>query len=126
VPPELPPPQDVVDWARQRGASILVTEDVDEAVGGVDCVVTDVWVSMGDKETTNNHNLLRPYQVNGAVMARAKPGAIFLHCLPAHRGEEVTDAVIDGPQSAVWDEAENRLHAQCGILLWTMGQTGEP
>lgn len=120
VPKELPPPPDVVAWAQGKGAKILVTEDVDEAVTDADCVVTDVWVSMGDTETSNNHNVLRPYQVNDAVMSKAKPDAIFMHCLPAHRGEEVTDSVIDGPQSAVWDEAENRLHAQCGILLWTM------
>lgn len=120
VPRELPPPQEVIAWAKGKGANILVTEDVQEAVSDADCVVTDVWVSMGDTDISNNHNVLRPYQVNDAVMARAKPGAIFLHCLPAHRGEEVTDSVIDGPQSAVWDEAENRLHAQCGILLWSM------
>ena len=75
---------------------------------------------MGDTDSANHHNILRPYQVNDAVMAQAKPGAIFMHCLPAHRGEEVTDTVIDGPRSVVWDEAENRLHAQCGILLWAM------
>jgi ornithine carbamoyltransferase len=75
---------------------------------------------MGDDEG-NKHNLLNPFQVNAALMAKAKPDAIFMHCLPAHRGEEVTAAVIDGPQSVVWDEAENRLHAQKGILLWSLG-----
>ena len=73
---------------------------------------------MGDKDGARRHNLLRPYQVNSALMAKAKSNAIFLHCLPAHRGDEVTDEVIDGPQSAVFDEAENRLHAQKGILAW--------
>ena len=119
-PAELPPPADVVAWAKAQGGKILVTTKVDEAVKGADCVVTDVWVSMGEHEPTNQHNLLRPYQVDERVMALAKKDAIFMHCLPAHRGEEVTAAVIDGPQSAVWDEAENRLHAQKGILAWCM------
>ena len=85
-----------------------------------DCVVTDTWVSMGDKDGERRHNLLKPYQVNARLMARAKPDAIFMHCLPAHRGDEVTDEVIDGPQSVVFDEAENRLHAQKGILAWCL------
>ncbi|HMG50086.1 MAG TPA: ornithine carbamoyltransferase, partial [Inquilinus sp.] len=88
---------------------------------GADLVVTDTWVSMGDKDAASRHNLLRPYQVDERLMAQAKPDALFMHCLPAHRGEEVTDGVIDGPQSVVWDEAENRLHAQKGILLWCLG-----
>ena len=83
---------------------------------GADCVVTDTWVSMGDRDGARRHNLLRRYQVNARLMARAKPDAIFMHCLPAHRGEEVTDEVMDGPHSVVFDEAENRLHAQKGIL----------
>ncbi len=87
---------------------------------GADCVVTDTWVSMGDKDGERRHNLLQPYQVNAPLMALAKPDAIFMHCLPAHRGEEVTDEVIDGPQSVVFDEAENRLHAQKGILAWCL------
>lgn len=119
-PPELPPPADVVAWAKERGGRIGVTSEVDQAVKGADCVVTDVWVSMGEHEPTNQHNLLRPYQVDERVMSLAKKDAIFMHCLPAHRGEEVTAAVIDGPQSAAWDEAENRLHAQKGILAWCM------
>ncbi len=123
-PPELPPPADVVAWAKARGGRIAVTADVDQAVRGSDCVVTDVWVSMGEHEPTNQHNLLRPYQVDERVMALAKKDAIFMHCLPAHRGEEVTAAVIDGPQSAAWDEAENRLHAQKGILAWCMMPEG--
>ncbi len=120
VPEQLPPPKDVVDWATGRGAKVVVTSDVAEAVSGADCVVTDVWVSMGDTDSASHHNLLQPYQVNDQVMAAAGADAIFMHCLPAHRGEEVTDSVIDGPQSVVWDEAENRMHAQKGILLWTM------
>ena len=82
--------------------------------------MTDTWVSMGDKNGRRRHNLLKPYQVNARLMAKAKPDAIFMHCLPAHRGEEVTDEVIDGPQSVVFDEAENRLHAQKGILAWCL------
>ena len=85
-----------------------------------DCVVSDAWVSMGDDNATKRHNLLKPYQVNAALMGRARKDAIFMHCLPAHRGEEVTDEVIDGPQSVVFDEAENRLHAQKGILAWCL------
>ena len=85
-----------------------------------DCVVTDTWVSMGDKDGQRRHNLLKRYQVNARLMARAKPDAVFMHCLPAHRGDEVTDEVIDGPQSVVFDEAENRLHAQKGILAWCL------
>jgi ornithine carbamoyltransferase len=117
-PAELRPPQDAVDWAKHKGARITVTSDVEAAVTGADCVVTDAWISMGDQDTSDRHNLLRAYQVDERLMGLAKPGAIFLHCLPAHRGEEVTAGVIDGPQSAVWDEAENRLHAQKGILYW--------
>ena len=92
---------------------------------GADCVVTDTWVSMGDRNGARRHNLLKRYQVNARLMARAKPDAIFMHCLPAHRGEEVTDEVIDGPQSVVFDEAENRLHAQKGILAWCF-EAAEP
>ena len=91
-----------------------------EAVTGADCVVTDTWVSMGARDAANRHNLLAPYRVDEALMAKAKPDAIFMHCLPAKRGEEVTAGVIDGPQSVVWDEAENRLHVQKGILAWCL------
>jgi ornithine carbamoyltransferase len=118
APPELGPKKRLVDWIKTSGASIRVGDDPDEAVEGADCVVTDTWVSMGDRNGSRRHNLLKPYQVNAALMAKAKPDAIFMHCLPAHRGEEVTDEVIDGPQSVVFDEAENRLHAQKGILAW--------
>jgi len=121
-PEPLSPPRDVLDWAAREGGRILVTSDMAEALSGADCVVTDVWVSMqdDDKQPETRHNLLRSYQIDAAAMALAKPEAIFMHCLPAHRGEEVAASVIDGPQSVVWDEAENRLHAQKGILLWCM------
>jgi ornithine carbamoyltransferase len=121
-PEPLSPPREVLDWAARQQGRILVTSDMAEALNGADCVVTDVWVSMGDddQQPEYRHNLLRSYQIDEAAMALAKPEAIFLHCLPAHRGEEVAASVIDGPQSAVWDEAENRLHAQKGILLWCM------
>ena len=118
TPPQLAPPKALRDWAEASGAAIVIGEDAEEAAAGADCVVTDTWVSMGDKNGGKRHNLLKPYQVNARLMAHAKSDAIFLHCLPAHRGEEVTDEVIDGPQSAVFDEAENRLHAQKGILAW--------
>ena len=120
TPPELKLDRTIAGWVRQSGAAIEVGNDPEEAVVGADCVVTDTWVSMGDKDGERRHNLLKPYQVNGRLMARAKPDAIFMHCLPAHRGDEVTDEVIDGPQSVVFDEAENRLHAQKGILAWCL------
>jgi ornithine carbamoyltransferase len=121
-PEPLGPPADVLAWAEAERGRVLVTADVTEAITGADCIVTDAWISMGDADEgwENRHNLLRGYQVDDAVMAKAAKDAIFLHCLPAHRGEEVTASVIDGPQSAVWDEAENRLHAQKGILYWCM------
>ena len=118
APRELPPDPEVRDWA--EGAKIQFGHDAQAAVEGADCVVSDAWVSMGDDNATKRHNLLKPYQVNGALMKLAKKDAIFMHCLPAHRGEEVTDDVIDGPQSVVFDEAENRLHAQKAILAWAM------
>ena len=120
-PDELPPDPAVLDWARREGGRVHLTTRPEEAVAGADCVVTDTWVSMGTEASVNRHNLLMPYQVNDRLMAAAKPGAIFMHCLPVHRGEEVTAAVIDGPQSVVWDEAENRLHVQKGILAWCLG-----
>src|SRR5262245_6944885 len=120
-PKELQPPAEVLAWAKARGGRILVTPDVEKAVKDVECVVTDTWVSMGDTEVASRHNLLAAYSVDDRVMAMARSDAIFMHCLPAHRGEEVTASVIDGPQSVVWDEAENRLHAQKGILAWCLG-----
>ena len=115
------PPQRLVDWARAQGARIELTDDPVQAVQGARCVVTDAWVSMNDDPAANRHNLLRPYQVNTGLMAQAAPDAVFMHCLPAHRGEEVAADVIDGPQSVVWDGAENRMHAQKGILAWSFG-----
>ena len=120
APDELAPRPALRKWAENADAKVTFTDDPVQAVTGADCVVTDTWVSMGDKEGTKRHNLLKPYQVNKALMARAKPDAIFMHCLPAHRGEEVTDDIIDGPQSVVFDEAENRLHVQKAILLWCL------
>ncbi len=121
-PEMLTPPKDVLDWANGEGGRITVTPDVDAAVTGADCVVTDAWVSMGDEsgDSQNRHNILKPYQVDDRVMGLAKSDAVFMHCLPVHRGDEVTASVIDGPRSVVWDEAENRLHAQKGILYWCL------
>jgi ornithine carbamoyltransferase len=124
TPLELAPKKPLLDWVKSSGAAIQVITDPEEAVKGADCVVTDTWVSMGDRNGSRRHNLLKGYQVNARLMARAKPNAIFMHCLPAHRGEEVTDEVIDGPQSVVFDEAENRLHAQKGILAWCLAADG--
>jgi ornithine carbamoyltransferase len=107
--------------AEAAGAHITLTRDATEAVTGADIVVTDTWISMGQEHAHNKLAAMMPYQVNERLMAAAKPDAKFLHCLPAHRGEEVTDGVIDGPQSLIWDEAENRLHAQKSILLWCFG-----
>ena len=120
-PTELAPKAELLRWAHDNGADVHVTGNATAAAAAADCVVTDTWVSMGDSERERRHALLMPYQVNEPLMACAKPDAIFMHCLPAHRGAEVTDAVIDGPQSVVFDEAENRLHAQKGILLWCFG-----
>jgi ornithine carbamoyltransferase len=121
TPPELSPRDGLMAWAKANGARVTLTSDPFEAVDGSDCVVTDCWVSMGDEDEGRRQNLLQRYQVNAQLMSAAGKGAIFMHCLPAHRGEEVTDDVIDGPQSVVFDEAENRLHAQKGILAWCMG-----
>ena len=120
TPPELKPKKWLLDWVKSSGAPIRIGSDPEEAVKGADCVVTDTWVSMGDKDGSRRHNLLKRYQVNERLMAKARPDAVFMHCLPAHRGEEVTDAVMDGPQSIVFDAAENRLHAQKGILAWCL------
>lgn len=120
TPPELRPKKWILDWIKSSGAAIYVGADPEKAVKGADCVVTDTWVSMGDKAANRRHNLLKRYQVNARLMAKAKSGALFMHCLPAHRGEEVTEEVMDGPQSVVFDEAENRLHAQKGILSWCL------
>jgi ornithine carbamoyltransferase len=120
TPSELKPKKWLMDWAKASGAAIEVGEDPERAVKDADCVVTDTWVSMGDKDGTRRHNMLKRYQVNARLMAKAKADALFMHCLPAHRGQEVTDEVIDGPHSVVFDEAENRLHAQKGLLAWCL------
>jgi ornithine carbamoyltransferase len=120
TPPELAPKKPLLGWIKSSGAAITLGTDPEEAVKDADCIVTDTWVSMGDRDGARRHNLLKHYQVNERLMARAKPDALFMHCLPAHRGEEVTDEVMDGPHSVVFDEAENRLHAQKGILTWCL------
>lgn len=119
-PAKLNPLPEVVNWAKERGADILITEDPKEAVKGAHAVITDTWVSMGDPDAEAQMRLLAPYQVNAGLMKLAEKEAIFLHCLPAHRGEEVAADVIDGPQSKVFDEAENRLHVQKAVLLWCL------
>ena len=111
-----------IDAARGEGADISVSENAAEAAAGADVVVTDTWVSMGDTDKDARMAAFPPFAVNDALMARAAKDAVFLHCLPAHRGEEVTDEVMDGPRSAVWDEAENRIHAQKAVLLWCLGK----
>ena len=127
-PQERAPSAEVIAWAKAQGGDVVVVERPDDAVKNADCVVTDVWLSMSEEAGENGaalrgrrHNLLAPYQVNDRLMGLAKSDALFMHCLPAHRGDEVTASVIDGPQSVVWDEAENRLHAQKGILTWCFG-----
>ncbi|MGL4495264.1 MAG: ornithine carbamoyltransferase [Beijerinckiaceae bacterium] len=121
TPRELAPDAKLLEAARADGARVHVTTDPFAAVEKADVVVTDCWVSMGDEDQGRRHNLLMPYQVNEKLMSVAKPNSLFMHCLPAHRGEEVTDEVMDGPHSVVFDEAENRLHAQKGILAWCLG-----
>ena len=121
VPEGSEPEQKYVDWARANGGKVMMTRDAEEAVSGVDAIVTDCWVSMGQEHRARGHNVFLPYQVNPDLMKHAKPDALFMHCLPAHRGEEVTDEVIDGPNSVVFDEAENRLHAQKAVLAWCLG-----
>ena len=122
-PETLDPEAEFIEEARARGADIRLIRDPAEAVRGADVVVTDTWVSMHDDPdaAAQRHNQLAPYQVNSALMREAGAGALFMHCLPAHRGEEVTDAVMDGPQSVVFDEAENRLHAQKAVMRWCLG-----
>jgi ornithine carbamoyltransferase len=121
TPAALAPPPDLLAWARAEGGEILLTGDPHVAVAGARAVFTDTWVSMADERADERRALLSAYQVTTALMAEAAPDALFMHCLPAHRGEEVTDAVIDGPRSVVFDEVENRLHAQKGILAWALG-----
>ena len=122
-PAQLDPEEEAVGLARKAGANIVIERDPAKAVEGADLVVTDTWVSMHDSQSSRErrHNQLRPYQVNADLMARAKPDALFMHCLPAHRDEEATSEVMDGPHSVIFDEAENRLHAQKAIMRWCLG-----
>jgi ornithine carbamoyltransferase len=120
-PETLRPPETLLAWARAQGAHVEAMSDPRAAVRGARAVVTDAWISMADDPNESRHNLLAPYQVNQRLMDHAAPDAVFLHCLPAHRGEEVSAEVMDGPQSVVFDEAENRLHAQKGVLAWAFG-----
>jgi ornithine carbamoyltransferase len=119
-PPILAPSEKTLDWVRRERGRVIVTDDPAAAVRGADAVITDTWVSMHHKDGERRHNLLAPFQVNERLMELAAADAIFMHCLPAHRDEEVSAAVIDGPQSVVWDEAENRMHAQKGIITWCL------
>ena len=121
VPEGSEPEQKYIDWARANGGKVMITRSPEDAVRDVDTIVTDCWVSMGQEHRARGHNVFLPYQVNSDLMKHAKPDALFMHCLPAHRGEEVTDEVIDGPHSVVFDEAENRLHAQKAVLAWCLG-----
>jgi ornithine carbamoyltransferase len=121
VPEGSEPSEAVLDWTRANGGRVAVMRSPEEAVRDADCIVTDTWVSMGQEHRARGNNVFMPYQVNEALMAHAKPDALFMHCLPAHRGEEVTDEVIDGRHSVVFDEAENRLHAQKAVLAWCFG-----
>jgi ornithine carbamoyltransferase len=118
------PDSTFVEEARSRGSRIDLFEDAKAAASGADVVVTDTWVSMGQEHVHNKMAAMAPFQVNDRLMAEAKSDALFLHCLPAHRGEEATDSVLDGPQSVIWDEAENRIHAQKAILMWVNGLIG--
>jgi ornithine carbamoyltransferase len=122
TPAELAPPQRIIEWAKQTGTRLNVMRDPFEAVQSAEAVITDCWVSMGDEEEARHRmKLLSPYQVNAKLMAAAHKDAVFMHCLPAHRGEEVTDDIMDSRQSVVFDEAENRLHAQKGVISWCLG-----
>ena len=114
------PPADILDWAAKNGGSVRVSDDPFVAVTGADCVVTDTWVSMGDAEADKRRATLEPFRVDAALMAQASDDAIFMHCLPVYRGDEATAEVVDGPQSVIWTEAGNRLHAQRSILLWCL------
>ena len=119
-PQQLDPEDEFVGLARSKGVSVSIERDARKAVEGADLVVTDTWVSMHDAQSARErrHNMLRPYQVNQELMSHAKPDALFMHCLPAHRDEEASSAVMDGPHSVIFDEAENRLHAQKSIMRW--------
>src|SRR5690606_32729527 len=115
------PDDKYLNWARDNGGKVMLCHEAERAVAGADAVVTDTWISMNQEHKARGHNVFQPFQVNAELMKLARKDAIFMHCLPAHRGEEVTDEVIDGPTSVVFDEAENRLHAQKAILAWCLG-----
>ena len=121
-PPDYHP--DLMELTRAGATQVEIGHDPQAAVAGADCVATDTWVSMGDTDHDERLEAFEPYRVDKALMDRAATGAVFLHCLPAHRGDEVTDEVMDGPQSLVWDEAENRIHAQKSVLAWCFGAIG--
>ena len=121
-PEKLTPEVSIVDWAKKNGAEIIVTSDPQQAVKRADCVITDTWYSMSQRHTDDRHILLTPYQVTKELMSLAKSDALFMHCLPAHRGQEVSAEVIDGPWSVIWDEVDNRRHVQKAILLWCLNQ----
>jgi len=123
-PKPLFPEEDAIAWVRGEKGSVEIGTDPDTAVKGVDCVVTDTWVSMGQSDAARRKKMLAPYAVDAKLMRKAAKNAIFMHCLPAYRGHEVTEDVLEGPQSVVFDEAENRLHAQKAILLWALGRLG--
>ena len=120
-PVALQPEDEAMEWARREKASITLTNDPEKAVKSADCVVTDTWVSMGQSDAARRKKILAPYAVDQKLMSKAAKGAIFMHCLPAYRGHEVSTEVLEGPQSVIWDEAENRLHAQKAILAWCLG-----
>jgi len=122
-PPSLDPEAEFVELARSKGVNVAIERDAEKAVQGADLVVADTWVSMHDSQSTRQrrHNLLKPYQVNDHLMEQAKDDALFMHCLPAHRDEEVTSSVMDGEKSVIFDEAENRLHAQKAVMRWCLG-----
>ncbi|MFN0217287.1 MAG: ornithine carbamoyltransferase [Hyphomicrobium sp.] len=120
-PKSLYPEDEAVEWVRREKGAVQISDDPEKAVRGADCVVTDTWVSMGQSDAAKRKKLLAPYAVDGALMRKAAKGAIFMHCLPAYRGHEVTEDVLEGPQSVVFDEAENRLHAQKAIIAWCLG-----
>lgn len=116
------PPSQIMQWAEKAGGKVTLSENAALAAKDSDCIITDTWVSMGDEDAEERLKALGPYQVNRALMNESKDDSLFMHCLPAHRGEEVSDEVIDGPHSVIWDEAENRLHAQKAVLMWCFGK----
>lgn len=120
-PDQLRPEDEALEWVKAQKADVSLSNDPEKAVKGADCVVTDTWVSMGQSDAAKRKKMLAPFGVDARLMGKAAKGAIFMHCLPAYRGLEVSEDVLEGPQSVVWDEAENRLHAQKAILAWCLG-----